>query len=362
MYRIDAANLPKPVPFFGRLTGFTTESFLNRLNNLIAGRSQKLNRPLTQEEVEATAYYAAKGYAIASYSSPLGITAGAWRAWDTRAEYKFPFVKSSETFRADAFPHPRVSILTGARAIIAWHALRLAAYAGLSSSIAGILLMSYGTSVAVAGELSDIRSKGMWEEMQKAAMKPGPRNLPQQPQPRTAPKPSTPQFDDASPTGGMIWDEPVTTNSNGSMQSPQSSTPFPQRQRAPVQTRTESEDKPFDVFDDVSPTGGQGMSADTSAPQGSAWERLRRGERLAPIPTKTSANQNTSQSQWQRQQNETQREQKQGSTTGDSFTFSQSDEERSFAKVEAQKEFDAKIERERRGGDFSQGNGDQRRW
>lgn len=47
---------------------------------------------------------------------------------------------------------------------------------------------------------------------------------------------------------------------------------------------------------------------------------------------------------------------------GDSFTFSKTEEERNLAQIEAQKEFDARVEKERRGGDFSSGNGDQKRW
>ncbi len=101
---------------------------------------------------------------------------------------------------------------------------------------------------------------------------------------------------------------------------------------------------------------------ETTAPQGSAWDRLRRGEKPAPVPQKSGGKHPTKQSAWSRQQDETQREQKEGSTMGDSFAFSKSEEERNYAKEEAQKEFDARVERERRGGDFSQGGGDQRRW
>jgi hypothetical protein len=63
-----------------------------------------------------------------------------------------------------------------------------------------------------------------------------------------------------------------------------------------------------------------------------------------------------------KQQHETQKEQREGATTGDSFAFSKTEEERTYAKEEAQKEFDARVERERRGGDFSKGGGDQKRW
>ena len=57
---------------------------------------------------------------------------------------------------------------------------------------------------------------------------------------------------------------------------------------------------------------------------------------------------------------DSQREQQEGSTLGDSFAFSRTEEERSYAKDEAQKQFDERVERERRGEDF--GAKGSRRW
>jgi hypothetical protein len=56
------------------------------------------------------------------------------------------------------------------------------------------------------------------------------------------------------------------------------------------------------------------------------------------------------------------REQAQSPTASDDFAFSKENEERSLARTEAQREFDARVERERRGGDFSSGSGNQKRW
>ena len=53
-------------------------------------------------------------------------------------------------------------------------------------------------------------------------------------------------------------------------------------------------------------------------------------------------------------------EQHEGSSSEDSFSFSSSDEEKGYAKAEAQREFDERVEKERRGGDFS--NDGRRRW
>jgi hypothetical protein len=45
----------------------------------------------------------------------------------------------------------------------------------------------------------------------------------------------------------------------------------------------------------------------------------------------------------------------------DSFSFSQGEEDKQLAKTEAQKEFDARLERERSGKDFDEGSG-RKRW
>lgn len=47
------------------------------------------------------------------------------------------------------------------------------------------------------------------------------------------------------------------------------------------------------------------------------------------------------------------RAQREDSTLGDSFTFAGSDEERQRAQVQAQREFDERIEKERQGKDFN---------
>lgn len=88
--------------------------------------------------------------------------------------------------------------------------------------------------------------------------------------------------------------------------------------------------RPADGFDydDASP----------SAPTASAWDRLRGNALSSPGNKSPSA---WSQSQAQQKQ-------------GDDFAFSSTDEERQLAKTEAQADFDARVERERRGGDFTQ--------
>lgn len=121
------------------------------------------------------------------------------------------------------------------------------------------------------------------------------------------------------------------------------------------------------TFSDDSPTaesgatsGSQSHSFDSSSSNsaasnsdaggGSAWDRIRAHATGSSNPASTQC-----ESAWSRTRgsgSEVKRESKTDSTVGDSFSFSDAEEERQLAKSEAQKEFDARIERERNGKDF----------
>jgi len=372
-YQIDKTKFPKPFPIIGPLIGYNDQLFSKVLTAKLQKATDTLGRPLSQDEATAFAFWTAKEISIFSYGIPLGIAAGWWRCYNSRETFRFPFYQPNlEKFQPDTFP-PRLGLLKGMRAVLAWHGLRAGVY-GLAGIFAGqVLFGSYSASVVTVGELSDKRLKPFIDAVRSQARQKG-GSLPgvgmeRRPAERAPPssgRPAGPIADDASPTGGSFWEE----NTAGSPESVGGFTgadtqaggrPRPPARPAPAQIRSrEAEDPPFDAWDDSSPTGGQGM-AQSTAPQGSAWDRLRRGEKPTPIPQKSGGKPPPSQSQWSRRQSETQREQTEGSTTG-SFAFSKTEEERNYAKEEAQKEFDARVERERRGGDFSQGGGDQRRW
>jgi hypothetical protein len=382
-YQIDTSRFSKPIPIIGRLLGYNDQFYSIYLNKKIETATPIIGRPLSQEEVNAYAYHLSKQISIFSYGAPAGFAAGLWRAYDSRNTYRFPFYRPNlENFQPDRFP-PGLGFIKGFNAMACWHAARTSAYVIVGIFCSRMIFGSYAATVAAIGELSDPRLKEITAVIQSRAQQkkgslPGMQRRPEAE--RQLPKggrpagthydsrESSPQ-DDASPTRGMFGEENTAgspESSGGSMSgSTQNGGQWPTRVAplpSPKQTE-ESNDQPFDAWDDASPTGGQGMGDSTaSTPQGSAWDRLRRGEKPNPIPRKPGARPQTNQSPWSRQQNETQKEQRQESTIGDSFAFSKSEEERTYAKEEAQKEFDARVERERRGGDFSKGGGDQRRW
>lgn len=382
-YRIDASRLPKPIPIVGRLLGYNEEFFSRNYNGRMKVLSEILARPPSQEEAEAVAYYTAKNIAIYSYGGPVGFAAGLWRAYNSRSTFRFPFYQPNlEKFTPDKFPQG-LGWIKGLNATVCWHAARASSYVAFGIVFSRMLFLSYGGATAAVGELSDPRMKAVTAAIQAQAQKkrgslPGMQGIPgpgtQLP---NGGRQAGTQFDrkdgssqdDVSPTGGVFGEE-NTAETPGTFGrsmggSTQNERQWPVRVATPPAQKgaPEAEGQPFDAWDDTSPTGGQGMAESTvQTSQGSAWDRVRRGEKPTPIPSKSSGIPQPNQSPWSRQQNGTQKEQKDGSTLGDSFAFSKSEEERAYAKDEAQKEFDARVDRERSGGDFSKSSGDQRRW
>ena len=119
------------------------------------------------------------------------------------------------------------------------------------------------------------------------------------------------------------------------------------------------EPQDFD-FDDASPTGGAGATD-----PGSAWDRIRQDAVSGSSSSSSSSSgpgaPSSSKSNrpagreggWQGGE----RGQREGSSEGDPFSFSSEERERGLAKEQSQREFDARVEKERRGGEFGDGDG-----
>ena len=113
----------------------------------------------------------------------------------------------------------------------------------------------------------------------------------------------------------------------------------------------------YDAQDDASPSAENMTDAsDAGRPAGeSAWERLRReASSNTSDPSRSGARRSTRMTQRPPRE-----EQPAG---GDSFSFSTVDQDRSLAKEEAQRVFDERLEKERRGGDFGGGRSSEKRW
>ena len=352
----------------------------------------------------AIAYHTAKGHAIASYGPTLGIAAAFYRIRATRAEFRWPLygkLMSEEVGQGFWDGH---SLRIGGREILKQaptsvkanmlHFLRGSAYVTLGLFIVSPGVAAYGATVSAVGELRDQRlsqvSQGLRavadREIKERNMKRGEMRNERIGQTtgqgskdaRSVYRERTERFggksggrgdnDDMSPTGGAFMSDyghdeeqgrlSGTGDMGGILSDGQMQAREVQAQPGPRTSPTGSRANTFQVekvarqpqnfgedFDDASPTGGSGAMDDGG---GSAWERIRH----------QSASGSSSGSEPSlRRARGFRREQQEGSTTGDSFSFSSSEEERSYAKDEAQREFDERVEKERRGGEFSGSGG-----
>ncbi|KAF7896054.1 hypothetical protein EAF00_006069 [Botryotinia globosa] len=372
-YKIDHSKIPQPLPLFGPLFGFNDALLAKIINARIQNSSTITNRPLRQEEIDALAFHTAKIIRINSFAPVAGLSAGIYRAVQTAPTFRFPFYQPNlETFNSSVFPHAKMPYIKGPPTLIAWHAFRGLCYAYIGTTVSKMLFGGYAASVGAVGQMGDTRLKDIVKATSEEVARhqkniPSPAGIPRppmqpgqgQPQPQTR---STQGYDDASPTGDAEWSG--EDNAPGSVQTAPQTSPqtrgWPQRKPVPAQAPAQEEEKPFDLFDDASPTNGQGMDTEPTTPQSSqqtvsAWDRIRRGQ--IPASNSTTASSQPPKSAWATVRNNNKPE----ASSADSFAYSKTEEKRHLARIEAQEDFDARVERERRGGDFS-GGGDQKRW
>jgi hypothetical protein len=389
---LDISKFPQPFPILGPILGYNGQLLSKLVHKRIEAAAKMLDRPTTEDEATAIAYWTAKQIALTSWGAPLGIAAGAWRAYQTAESFRFPFYKPEiDTFRTLPWPSARASLLSGPRAVVAWHTTRLLAYGFMGSFIGRILLASYGMSVSTVGEITDPRLKNYVGAVRKVAQsgrgglpkesqKPGKAGRVQEMDATTIPRDSIHDISDNDSPMGEYGDtkssESPATIEDALMPDPNMKNPErmvrPSRETYPNQSNTrdsqvEKQSRNFDrTLDDASPTGGKAIE-ETVAAGGSTWERIRQqasgqsaGNRGLNRPA-VQAQQapRPIQRTWRRG---SQRHPQEGSASGDSLSFSRSEEEGQLARDEAQKDFDARVEQERRGGSFSADNGDEKRW
>ncbi|KAL9022510.1 MAG: hypothetical protein Q9185_000417 [Variospora sp. 1 TL-2023] len=375
---VDRTRLPKPLPVLGPLFGFN-ETLMARVSaQKLENHPKPTGRSLTQKETEAIMYHSYKAMAITSYGNPMAFGFGLYRTYTTQDTYRFPFYGALKT--EDGFWNgQRIRIMgqdliEGARARLGVHIFRGGVYCFLSYTLGSLFVASYAATVAAVGELRDPRM----QDLLKATREKLKQDMAAS-QPTRRPRDSTGQGnmspaelwkrhrqgigaqDDASPsantdnygestaesTTGIMSDVRMRTQETREQASPQAS---PTEDRASTFDMQKVERQPFGFADDLDDAGPTTQKVTDDNQGGNSWDRLRRQAQKQASGTKEGGR------GWDAIRNE----QLEGSTTGDSFTFSSADEERQLAQDEAQKKFDARVERERQGGDFNENRG--RRW
>lgn len=326
--------------------------------------------------------------AISSWGPPLGVIAGVSRYYKTSEKSRFPF--AGEQMKADGWwDGERIRVMgqdvaKGLRAKQLVNFGRGALYVGLGWIFGDLLVGAYAATVSAVGEIGDERLKGLVEVMRwRARMEMGRTGQERGKQAlNTATgqgdksasdlwkehrgaigaddaSPNAKGWDDSSPTAEEFTDgdEAARLGGNGLLMSDeqmQSQEIRQQPRRTPAATRSatfdlnkvEPQPRNFDDnndYDDASP-----MAAN---PRESAWERIRRENASATSGTRAMRRTLGRGVQLERQ------EQQEGS---EAFAFPSEDEGRRMAREHAQREFDERVDRERRG-EFGEGEG-RRRW
>jgi hypothetical protein len=378
---VNVAALPKPF-----LLGNSPHPpfLIESIQDSCRFAQQVLQRPCTQEEADAFAYHAAKTYRVASFGSPIGIALGSLQHFRGRKTYRFPGYSPFK--EGSYFSKDRLGPFRGAAARAGWQTMRLASYWMLGSVVGAMFFGSYAVSLSLAGRAMDPRLKDFTEALKKlqkegvstqairrqqdvngttqeetfeqrkqrfgvqARSRESMQNQAQNRGPAQA-QSSTKSWDDASPTGGAFSSDYADASSDTGL--------LDDAQMIQKQTRQQADDESASAENrastfDLNKAAPQRPSAGRQAanqgegvaevPQGgSTWDRLRQQAAKGSGPSASRPRAARGQA----------------SSDEDSFSFSQGDEDRQLAKAEAQKEFDARLERERAGKDF-EGNGGKR--
>jgi hypothetical protein len=396
--RYDASNMPRPIPIIGPFIGFSERALRFKADTTLKFAEKKLGRTLHPEEAQALAFHIYKLEKSKSYYAAGGAAAGVYRWYATMNTYQYPFYKP----KIESIDPNKFGPIKGPAANLARQSWRFGLYALVAGQMGNIIgqliaqpIAAYETSVdpkleqfgaeikAASGrdERANNERGRMIEERRKefearrrqegtGGMTPpyGARG-----QERRQAPPIAGDDDDMSPTAGNeAWGSSTSSSSWGDFANEEQPKPQPEQQSTDVRARRQppyqhtqpqpsSQSSPFD--DDASPTGGLFQSETTipstqqpsSRPGESSWDRLRRG---AGAPSNQGASQ---QERIQRFASSRQSDRgAEGSTVGDNFTFVEGKDARDAERERAQREFDERLERERRGGDFNEGSG--KRW
>jgi hypothetical protein len=392
---INFDSIPKLqfwAPWFGVTDVFRVMSVLRR----VSSHSNGAMRPLTGAEASAISEHTARSVRYFAWAQPVSLGIAIAAAMRGRKTFRFPFYQpKGKKFDPHHFPSKTMAILKGPRVPFTWHIVRTAAYFPFVWIPTAVFFSSIADTSFQAHVLRDSRLTGLIEDVrrnaknvsnmmeQEARRRRGVQNSPEATRPQTSQQTGDSVYRDPTPQDYGSSDyaaQPSNTydGSSAATEASQSTQPnWPQsayaqptprqvqeRTRKGFGSRQEKEDSDlFDADDDASPVapsarstdGGQGSSS------GSAWDRLRQQARSGGAQWEKGDSSGQEQGWAQLRQDKT-RNPKEATPKVDEFSYSKDDEERetrNYERDQAQKEFDALVEAERRG---EGGNASSGRW
>lgn len=283
-------------------------------------------------------------------------------AYQTRSTYKLPLYSPNlERWQPHQyFPHPRLPLLTGLYARVAWHSVRAALYAGTGYIGARIFFTGYAMHTCVVGAAMDPRGEAIREASKK------PNRGPIAIMPLVIRFPGTPGQKDQRQSGfdeGNAPDSPEDNFASNNDAQSQSVYPGTQMERDTTQSSTYGNEpynspqtptnrtQPTQVRPTPTPTAAF-PSPSPSTSGSSTWEKIRQQSTGGAGGASGRASKPASQ---------TKPEFPEERENYDTYA-PKSEDDTQAAREKAQREFDERIEQERRGGDFNSGREGFKRW
>lgn len=349
-------------------------------------------RRLNQSEIDALSESANQAVTRLSWVYPLGLGLAVAAAANGRKTFRFPFyTPKMKHFDPRAFPHRSFATLTGKSASWAWHGIRTSAYFPLTWMASLLFLGSMVRTRLLADLASDQRLSQIKQEVTANNQRNSElrRDQRQRPAPQSGP-PGANQPPDAytaadQPSGQDSWtgipQSQVLVESPG-LGSPRKSGGLFDRSGPPSdrhqglqgwsgrggahakgtqeqQGRTSFDDDDlFEDDDDASPVAASArrserQRAQFSTSQGgpaSSWDTIRQQARKESSPS-AREDRSKDDSPWGQARQDGARTTRDASRTPprEDYSYNEADEEKAYAKDQAQKEFDAMLEAERQG-------------
>ncbi|MCJ1327097.1 hypothetical protein MMC10_003763 [Thelotrema lepadinum] len=335
---IDLRNFPRPLPILGAICGWGNKRLLETAQRNLEVASKVMQRRLTHDETMGFVHMTAKEVKTMSYAVPIGIAVSTWRLYSTRNTWKFPFYTMPKEFNPEEARLPGIGqVLKGNFARIFWLASRVMAYTSLGLFVTYSIAVPYASSVAIVSALTDPRLAAYREVMEKKRQQ----GETQQSAERRRRKDI---YGQGSTDAGTLWkkgQEGISgDNTYGDNASPTGaqypgsppSDAFDQSPVVPSTDRSTISSQPFDSYDDASPTATYPSSSSSSNNSGSAWDRIRQSTQ---DPTSSPPR----------------------AERASGGRSSSTNQDRQPTRNETQKEFDDKLERERRGENFGASKG-----
>lgn len=343
---VPFGKLPQ-MPLVSRPFGFSQEWQKQMVASTLVQTSAYMNRVLTPPEADALGLYRSQRLVLASYTMPLTLTSGAYFAYRKRREYRFPFF-TPITLNPDVFPTQRLALVRGAQAQLLWHFLRFAAYSLTSYGIIQPVMASVATSSYLVKVLNDTKLEAVRESLARAEKEAS--KLPS-------------EEEGASAGGDPIWPPPSSEEKQQQPAEPAAQAPpasSKNRYQGAQSSWARSSGSPSGASSNGSQTHGDDLGSDNSSIFDDASPVAPSYQKTAPaasgFPTTNTG------SAWERIRQQSgakggQEDASGGQQTADQYTYRNPDQGKPTAQEQAQKEFDAMLERERRGqGDSARRN------